>query len=63
MTYRNDASYTRFPEKAATVPAESIRAAGPKMDELIVEAEEKHHLREQSFVTDQNVYDDLEVEE
>jgi hypothetical protein len=58
MTYRNTASYTRFPEKDKSRPTQSIMSASAQMDILI--GDHKHRprkLNDQTFVTQQNVYD------
>lgn len=63
MTYRNSASYTRFPEKEKSRPTKSIMAAGPQMDILI--GYHKHrprNLNDQPFITRQNVYDAADEE-
>jgi hypothetical protein len=64
VTYRDNGSYLRFPEAVKTLPERSLTATSAKMDELLLDNEQKHRLPVAPVtVESQNVFRSVELDE
>jgi hypothetical protein len=64
MTYRNDRSYLRFPEKMRTVPEKDLEPASAAMDRLLRPDRHGERLRDAPAVTkSQDVYRSPQVDD